>query len=78
MIMYCVKDIDGNIISDIFTKKADAKAARNALLAEKRVCVVSRSADHPLGESVPETNCLNSERTSKRKKHRRSAPTQVA
>jgi hypothetical protein len=69
---YCVKDLNGNIQpngdgNNLFAKREDAKKLRNRLRDGGLVCVVSRSENHPRGESVPASNCLNTERTSRRK-----------
>lgn len=84
--LYCVKDLNGNILTsgegfNLFARREDAKGLRNTLRNTGTVCVVSRSENHPLGESTPTSNCLNTERTSRRKgvrNPRRPRPAKVS
>jgi hypothetical protein len=73
---YVLNELNGKRAStDTFATKIEAKIARNRLLDQGIVCVVSRGADHPNGASRPDPRCRNIERTSmsKRRRKRESA-----
>jgi hypothetical protein len=70
---YCVKDLDGNVLqgddlNSFFAKREEAKKLRATKRAAGVPCVVSRSVHHPHGETFPQPTCLNTEKTSKRRK----------
>jgi len=69
---HCVKDLDGNILQDedganFFANRSEAKKLRDRKRLAGVACVVSRSVNHPRGETFPTPECLNTERSSKRK-----------
>jgi hypothetical protein len=70
--VYVLNSLDGKRVSAIGYKSREAaKVERNTLKQSGKVCVVSRGPDHPAGPSRPDPRCLNTEMTSRKRRHRK-------